>query len=487
MPEMINVTAKHCEFVECVSSPSFNIAGGKAKFCKLHKSPEMIDVNNPRCQYDDCKSINPSFNIKGEKRGLFCSKHKTATMIDIIGKKCEHIGCDLAPIYNLQGGKGRYCKSHKTADMINVKNKRCEYPGCESTSPLYGITNGIAQFCKTHKTLEMVNVKNKYCKFAGCKVAQPIFDIQGGKGLFCAKHKLTGMINIKDKLCENEGCNTLATFNIKGEKKVRFCTKHKTPNMIQVKEKLCESDCTTRANYGKPGSQVSHCSKHKLKGMILKPNAKCSTCINPAVWGIDRMLLHCELHKTDDDINLLERRCSSCGLMYILDKNNLCECCNPITSLSARFVKQNKLMNYLDLRGLKGNSTDKMIEKGECGKERPDRIYDLGDKIIILECDEHQHHDRQLLCEQIRMTNIGQSFGGIPVYFIRWNPDKYVSVAQNESISYRHNLVGDIIESIIQCKFTLPTALVSALYMYYDNWISLVDEKWKIITPLNKS
>jgi len=88
----------------------------------------------------------------------------------------------------------------------------------------------------------------------------------------------------------------------------------------------------------------------------------------------------------------------------------------------SRLAKQNDLMNYLDARDLKGVSTDIVIDKGECGKERPDRVYDFGDKIVILECDEYQHRDRQCLCEQTRMVNIGQSFGGIPVYFIRWNP-----------------------------------------------------------------
>jgi hypothetical protein len=487
-PEMINVISKRCEFVDCVSIPTFNIAGKKAKFCKLHKSPEMIDVVNKRCQYDGCVSLNPIFNIKGEKIGLFCCKHKTTSMIDVIGKKCEHTECELTPSYNVEGGKGRFCRVHKTVDMIDVENKRCEYPGCTSTSPLYGIKNGKAQFCKKHKTLEMVNVKNKYCKYSGCEVAQPIFDIKGGKGTFCAKHKITGMINIKDKICETDGCEILATFNIKGEKRGLFCIKHKTPDMIHVKGKLCESDCTTRANYGRPGFQVTHCYKHKLKGMILKPNAKCSKCVNPAVWGMDKLLRHCELHKTDDDINLLERNCSSCGLLYILDKDNLCESCNPVTNVSARYAKQNKLMNYLDLRGLKGSSTDIMIERGECGKERPDRIYDIGDKVIILECDEHQHRDRQCLCEQVRMANIGQSFGGLPVYFIRWNPDKYISTNPTiVSLSQRHHLVGDVIESIIQDKAKLPSALVSALYMYYDNWKSLSDQEWDIITPLDKT
>ncbi len=40
-------------------------------------------------------------------------------------------------------------------------------------------------------------------------------------------------------------------------------------------------------------------------------------------------------------------------------------------------------MQYIDLKELEGNSTDKIIGTGKCGKERLDRIFDLNDKVII--------------------------------------------------------------------------------------------------------
>jgi hypothetical protein len=219
--------------------------------------------------------------------------------------------------------------------------------------------------------------------------------------------------------------------------------------------------------------------------MILKPNSKCSDCKEPAIWGINWVPRHCELHKTSDDENLIERPCISCNLPYILDKENKCENCNPASWITAHLAKQNALMDYLDVRGLKGSGTDKIIDGGICGKERPDRIYDLGNKILILECDEHQHRERVCLCEQTRMVNIGQSFGGLPVYFIRWNPDDYEpgSRKKQEDIKKRYTLVGNLIDDINANKITLPNAFVSALYMYYDYWTSLADEKWVVLTP----
>jgi hypothetical protein len=296
----------------------------------------------------------------------------------------------------------------------------------------------------------MKDVKNKRCAEKGCDKLNPLFGIKGGKDLFCGKHKSADMKNLITKVCEHQACET-------------------------------------RVYYGKPGHAKSHCFKHRQKGMIRRPNAKCSSCKELAIWGTNWIPRHCEAHKTEDDENLVEQPCSSCNLLYILDKENKCENCNPASFETARLAKQNALMAYLDTRGLKGDSTDIMIDNGVCGKERPDRVYDFGNKIVVLECDEHQHRDRQCLCEQTRMVNIGQSFGGIPVYFIRWNPDDYNPCDDRknpEEVSKRYKLVGDLIRDIKKGR-EMPKALVAAIYMYYDEWSSLAEAKWEVLTPFD--
>ena len=434
-----------CEHEGCDSRPYFNIKGGKGKFCVAHKTAEMVDVKSKRCEYEGCDS-QPVFNIKGGK-GKFCVAHKTAEMVDVKSKRCEHEGCDSQPVFNIKGGKGKFCVAHKTAEMVDVKNKRCEYEGCDS---------------------------------------QPVFNIKGGKGKLCVAHKTAEMVDVKHKRCEHEGCDSRPAFNIKGGKG-KFCVAHKTAEMVDVMSKRCEHEgCETRVLYGRPGHQASHCSKHRQKGMIRRPKAKCVLCKELAIWGTNWVPKHCETHKTADEQNLVEQPCSSCNLLYILDKENKCENCNPASFATARLAKQNALMAYLDARDLKGDSTDIVIDNGICGKERPDRVYDLGDKIVILECDENQHEDRQCLCEQTRMVNIGQTFGGLPVYFIRWNPDDYSPENDRkmpEDLAKRYKLVGDLIRDIKKNKITLPTALISVIYMYYNGWDSLQKTEWQVLTP----
>jgi hypothetical protein len=82
------------------------------------------------------------------------------------------------------------------------------------------------------------------------------------------------------------------------------------------------------------------------------------------------------------------------------------------------------------------------------------------------------------------MVNIGQTFGGIPVYFIRWNPDDYSPENDRknpEELTKRHKLVGDLIRDIKKGKHTLPVALVSAIYLYYDGWNSLNETEWQTL------
>ena len=337
----------------------------------------------------------------------------------------------------------------------------------------------------------MIDIKNKRCEAEGCNKINPAFDITGGTGRFCVKHKLSNMINIKGKRCEAEGCDKITPiYDIPGGTG-RFCLKHKKPGMVDIKHIKCKyMDCNTRAYYGHPGNRVTYCTRHRLPGMIRRPNGKCKSdnCKEPAIYGLNYIPTHCESHKHPDQQNYIERECKSCNLIMTLNKDNLCEYCNPIGFEIARLAKQRAVMAYLDNKGLYGSSTDTIIDGGICGKERPDRVFDFGDKIIIFECDEHQHRDRACECEQTRMVNIGQMFGGIPVYFIRWNPDDYTPTSPQkgpEPIQKRYSLLADLLQSIKDNRYTLPNGLISAIYMYYDDWDNLNNTEWNIITKFD--
>ena len=442
--EMILLHKSICQHNNCTTQPNFDLPGGKGSFCVKHKTDEMINVKQINCAQSDCKK-QASYNTKGN-HPLYCLEHKTSEMINVKQPKCEYISCILRPTYDLPGGKGKFCKKHKDNIMIDVIHKLCEFEGCKSRA-LYDETKGKGKYCAKHKTNTMINTTYKYCEHPNCKIVSPSFDFINGKGRFCITHKQNGMINIKTKFCK---------------------------------------ECNTGVSYGKPGNPMTHCAKHRQPGMIRRSNYKCkvTSCKLPAIFGSNFSANHCETHKLDNEINLVERNCKSCNLLTTLNNDEKCEYCIPETIQRALLEKQTLLFQYIDsnIDIPKATSTDRTINNGECGKERPDRIYDFSDKIIILECDEHQHKTRDCVCEQTRMINISQSFGGTPVYFIRWNPDKYTTENNEmEKIGKRHKLVGEMLKNIYENKLKLPDALLSAIYLYYDGWTGIHNEKWQQI------
>ena len=51
-----------------------------------------------------------------------------------------------------------------------------------------------------------------------------------------------------------------------------------------------------------------------------------------------------------------------------------------------------------------------------------------------------------------------------------------------EILTKRYKLVGDYIRDIIKEKVVLPTALVSVIYMYYDDWDGIANEEWTTLS-----
>ena len=512
---MVNVVNPRCHHGDCEStSLAFDVPGGKGRFCKEHATSAMVNVRNRLCEWNGCTSTSRNFDIPGGK-GRFCKAHKTVEMVDVLMPKCIHPGCTLRANFSMRGTPARYCATHKSPGMCNRTS--CEYETCTKTPGCNypGETSG--RFCSAHKLDGMVNVRVNGCRHPGCKKTASF-----GRTTpqYCKSHAEDGMRNLISKVCEHPGCDIFAAYNEPGARpkfckthssetmvyvvgkgcqfpgcscrsryydvpggKGRFCTKHKEPGMVDVQNPKCNaSDCLSLATYGIPGGKPSRCAKHRLPGMLSRPRARCNVCRKPAYYGKSFVPNHCELHRHEDDENLMERECVSCHLVMVLDANNRCEYCDPTRFETNRLAKQNALMDYLNSKGLRGNSTDIVIERGVCGRERPDRVFEDDDKIVVLECDEHQHRERQCECEQTRMVNISQSYGGMPVYFIRWNPDAYVPVDGKapEPVSKRYSTLAKVLRDVLDNRTPPPLALLAVTYMYYDGWSGI---EWNVITP----
>ncbi len=89
----------------------------------------MVDVVNPRCKKEDCKS-QPTFNFEGEKKGIYCGNHKELGMVDVVSPRCKNDWCDTQ-IKNKYEGYCMPCfvNNPENADkpaMRNYKTKELE-------------------------------------------------------------------------------------------------------------------------------------------------------------------------------------------------------------------------------------------------------------------------------------------------------------------------------------------------------------------------
>ncbi len=58
-----------CIIDGCDTKPIFNIKGSKPRYCKTHKTNDMINVKNPICIEEGCDT-RPNFNYKEEKKRI---------------------------------------------------------------------------------------------------------------------------------------------------------------------------------------------------------------------------------------------------------------------------------------------------------------------------------------------------------------------------------------------------------------------------------
>ena len=482
-PEMIDLVNIKCNVDGCSSQATYNFPGGKGIRCVRHKTEEMIDVKHKTCASEGCDKR--ARCCSDEDKLKYCVAHKKDGMKDCESSYCANEGCNvIKPIFGYITGKGIYCKKHKKDDMIDVKHSRCQFPKCNSR-PSYGSEMMKPLLCVKHKTDVMIDVISKRCETLNCLI-QASFNFKGLKAIYCSEHALSGMINIKNQICIEKDCGKTARFGKKGSKKMTHCIDHKMDDLVDLYKRTCEL-CSTRSSYGKPGQQPSRCCSHRLAGMIKRPDSKCLECNKKAIYGKSLEALHCEVHKCTDDNNLLEEKCSSCGLTMILSFDKKCEYCDPDKFKLYKTHKQNELFKYLDLKGLCGKYTDKTIDAGACGKERPDRVFETDAFILVIECDEKQHKHINKECETARMINIGQALGGLPVYFIRFNPDSYKPYKKGmkqEPILSRYELLADLVKSILNGSTILPISFVSALYLYYDEWESLLKANWNTLQAI---
>ena len=130
-----------------------------------------------------------------------------------------------------------------------------------------------------------------------------------------------------------------------------------------------------------------------------------------------------------------------------------------------------------------------------CTLNKPDRVYNLGSHIVIVEIDEHQHKSYKCILygdmkegrmkgERIRMYQIAQSFPEFPpCIFIRYNPDSYKDhkgTASKTPNGTRHELLVKWVQFCIKWEnvrglkvkyLFLPISTLSLIFCLNTVWV----------------
>lgn len=148
-------------------------------------------------------------------------------------------------------------------------------------------------------------------------------------------------------------------------------------------------------------------------------------------------------------------------------KHNICKLCfRMVTGYNNRI--ENVIVLYLKKNYKYPITSQDQIIKGEkCTKYRPDILYTSPNRVVIVEIDENQHkwNNGSYNCEEKRMLEIQEEFGGIQTIFIRFNPDKYKSYI-NKTISQRKKV---LLKTLLELETRKIDTLMYVIYMFYDN------------------
>ncbi len=522
----VDLKGLRCYHDGCKKTPGYGAPDTTTpRYCKKHRLAGYIKLigKSDRCVHESGCTIDAFFMAPGDDKVRYCKTHAPAESVFVAKQKCIDEDCKKQALYGLPGTTARiYCGKHRPNGYINVVGRRCQFPlGCRKF-PSYGPPETMrALMCADHKLEGHVSISYNMCQHPGCG-SHANFGIKGTKTvLYCGTHKdPTLHVNVRSKKCAEPGCDSIPSYTAPGSTKMTHCGKHAgcvEDGWKNRRMKHCiGTNCNRTAVYGPKYGRLVHCPEHRVHGdapsvfctadncfkeasygeLFAKRKTRCKThktkrhftnnhplCVIDGCW--ERAIfagyywpefpIHCDVHKESRDINIIEAKCQRCGLMqHLRADSSLCNDCHGFDAvvIVRQARKEIVIKRIIQAAGI--DMTHNRVPAGSCLKYRPDFVVDYGYLILIIEVDEDQHRTYPCECEQMRMFNIAQDFGGIPVVFIRYNPDKYKNNVGKQGTPSTDRLV-DVIKSFGPDRFQVSETylradrfLLQVMYLFYD-------------------
>ena len=241
----------------------------------------------------------------------------------------------------------------------------------------------------------------KLCEFENCR-RQATYGEFYGKPIRCNLHKEE--YKLVSRLCQEGNCSKRASYNYNNETKAIYCSTHKLDNMIDIRSKRCEhEECDTRPSYNYEGqTKAIYCVSHKLDDMVDIKHKKCKANFCLGTRASDKY----------------KGYCSPC-FQHLFPND-------PLSFQIRSKTKEIAVRDYINSI-FTDFQHDLPLWTGNCNcthRRRIDHRKLIGNTLLCIETDEHQHRSYNKEDEEIRYDDLFMLHGGKFIY-IRFNPDKF--------------------------------------------------------------
>ena len=195
-----------------------------------------------------------------------------------------------------------------------------------------------------------------------------------------------------------------------------ICRMHKIDTTSEYPRSL-----KVTSKYGYVVGFPTRCSLHRAPDMeLVSAHDKCTVegCTRFRLAGGIRST--CATHQGG-------YRCASCSLYTVREDGDKCRGCQTGNEYRHRFEEM--VYGYLDThpdeRFRHFSYQDTALPCAPT-QRRPDRVYILEDRMVVLEVDEGAHRFYQRDCEVVRILEVHEQGRGLPMMMIRFNPKKHL-------------------------------------------------------------
>ena len=153
-----------------------------------------------------------------------------------------------------------------------------------------------------------------------------------------------------------------------------------------------------------------------------------------------------------------------------------CGTCVPVASNRSR-VREARMAATLGKWNSNGhipevtrwNKQNPTAEPSQCGRHRVDFGWEWNEGRLMLEFDEEKHASYPKRCELERMVKVTLGHGGLPVFWIRYNPDKYKVCGKtfNTSREEREEVLLKMLKDMIGYAADYDH-FMTICYLFYD-------------------